>query len=340
MNTDNDKDSISVSRSVVVNTMIVTDSDLDQNDYCSGGAVLSWIDVCAGLAAGRVAGNNVVTASVDAVHFLRPTYKSELLIISAMVNRCFKSSMEVGVRVETENLKTGKRRYCCSAYLTFVSINDQGKSVPVRQVVAESKAEQRRFTEALVRRTQRLSPSNIKDALVDPIAVFQNRGVSCAIGSLAGTHTQMVYKIFPQHANSVGVTFGGQIMAWMETAGSVAAARFSRTTGVVLASIDTLSFREPTHTGDTVYITAKVSASYTTSVEVVVSVYKGHHLDLVHCNSAFMTFASIDTDTKQSVDVPKANAATAEEMALVSTGWHRREKRIQHRNKLRRPDNE
>ncbi|KNC86355.1 hypothetical protein SARC_01488 [Sphaeroforma arctica JP610] len=162
---------------------------------------------------------------------------------------------------------------------------------------------------------------------------------SCDAGSLKASHTQMVHVIFPHHANTSGITFGGQIMSWMETAGQIAASRFNRSPRAVLVSVDNLSFREPTHMGDMVYIVAKVSASYTTSVETVVSVYKGKGMELVHCNSAFMTFANIDGETGKSKSVPKADATTAEEMALVSTAWHRRKIRIDQVQKLRRPEN-
>jgi acyl-CoA hydrolase len=82
-------------------------------NICSGGTVLSWIDICAGLAAKTLARGPAVTASVDAVHFLRPCHVGSVVIIAAMVNRTFKSSMEVGVRVEEECVRTGARHHCC-----------------------------------------------------------------------------------------------------------------------------------------------------------------------------------------------------------------------------------
>ena len=78
-----------------------------------GGAVLSWIDICAGLAAKTLARGPAVTASVDAVHFLRPCHAGSVVILAAMVNRTFNSSMEVGVRVEEEDARTGARHHCC-----------------------------------------------------------------------------------------------------------------------------------------------------------------------------------------------------------------------------------
>lgn len=113
---------------------IVLPSHADSQGICFGGQILSWIDICAGIAAKKLARGPCVTASVDSVQFLKPSRLGDVIIISAMVNRTFTTSMEIGVRVETESMKTGNRKYCCSAYLTFVSIDAGGKPVPVRQV--------------------------------------------------------------------------------------------------------------------------------------------------------------------------------------------------------------
>lgn len=99
----------------MVTTQMVTPSESIGIGICMGGTVLSWIDICAGLAAKTLARGPCVTASVDAVHFLRPCHVGSVLIVAAMVNRTFTSSMEVGVRVEEECPLSGIRRHCCSA---------------------------------------------------------------------------------------------------------------------------------------------------------------------------------------------------------------------------------
>lgn len=105
-----------------------------------GGTVLSWVDICAGLAAKAFARGPCVTASVDAVHFLRPCHVGSVVIVAAMVNRTFRSSMEVGVRVEEEDSRTGVRHHCCSAYLTFVALarKDAGGGVPAKKLLPKA----------------------------------------------------------------------------------------------------------------------------------------------------------------------------------------------------------
>jgi acyl-CoA hydrolase len=125
-----------------------------------GGKVMHLVDLAAAIAAMRHARNPVVTASVDNLHFLHPVHIGELIMLRASVNRVFRTSMEVGVKVMTEKLLTGERRHTCSAYLTFVAVNAEGKAIPIPPVVPESEDEKRRFREAGERREARLEMRN------------------------------------------------------------------------------------------------------------------------------------------------------------------------------------
>jgi acyl-CoA hydrolase len=115
------------------------------------------VDLAAALAATRHARKPVVTASVDSMHFLHPVHIAELLILRSSVNRVFHTSMEVGVKVETENLMTGKKLHTCSAFLTFVALGEDGRPTPVLPVIPETEEEKRRYREAGERREYRLA---------------------------------------------------------------------------------------------------------------------------------------------------------------------------------------
>jgi acyl-CoA hydrolase len=99
----------------------------------------------------------VVTAGVDRMTFVSPVNVGELLACSATVNAAWRTSMEVGVRVEAENPGTGERRHTSTAYLTMVALDDAGKPTPVPPLATESEAERRRQREAEVRRRNRLA---------------------------------------------------------------------------------------------------------------------------------------------------------------------------------------
>ena len=121
-----------------------------------GGVVMQWIDVCAGVAAMRHAGGPVVTASIDRLDFLSPIRVGDIVVLQAQVNYVHKTSMEVGCRVETEDPRTRARRYTTKAYLTFVSVDDDGRPRVVPPLVLSNDLEHRRHEQAAVRRQQRL----------------------------------------------------------------------------------------------------------------------------------------------------------------------------------------
>jgi acyl-CoA hydrolase len=121
-----------------------------------GGKVMHLVDLAGAMAAIRHARCHVVTASIDYMTFLHPIHIGSLVILRSSVNRVFRSSMEVGVRVETEDLRTGQRRHASSAYLTFVAIDEAGKPVPIVPVIPETAEEMRRYDQAEQRRLHRL----------------------------------------------------------------------------------------------------------------------------------------------------------------------------------------
>jgi len=121
-----------------------------------GGKVMHLVDLAAAMAAMRHARRPVVTASVDSMHFLHPVRIGHLILLHSSVNRVFRTSMEVGVHVQTENLLTGARLHTCSAYLTFVALDENGRSTPIAPVIPETEEQERRYRQAGERREYRL----------------------------------------------------------------------------------------------------------------------------------------------------------------------------------------
>jgi acyl-CoA hydrolase len=121
-----------------------------------GGVIMSWIDIAAAISAQRHCRSSVVTASIDALSFVAPVYVGWVVNLKASVNFTGRSSMEVGVRADAENPRSGQTFHVSSAYLTFVAIGSDGRPVEVPPVQPESPDEFRRFTEAQQRRAARL----------------------------------------------------------------------------------------------------------------------------------------------------------------------------------------
>lgn len=142
--------------SEVIMTQLVLPSHTNSLDTVFGGTVMSWIDIAAAIAAQRHAQKEVVTASIDELHFLAPIHKGWVVNLKASVNYASRSSMEVGVRVESENPRTGERFHTASAYLTFVCLGSNGKPASVPSLILETEDERRRHQEAQIRREARL----------------------------------------------------------------------------------------------------------------------------------------------------------------------------------------
>jgi len=135
---------------------MVFPNDLNSNDTVFGGLIMAQMDRIAAVVADRHAGGVCVTASVDAVHFMAPARKGDVLVFAASVNRAWTTSMEVGVRVEAECIGSTDRRHILSAYLTFVAVDAAGTPRKVPALLAETEVERRRYEEAQFRRASRL----------------------------------------------------------------------------------------------------------------------------------------------------------------------------------------
>src|SRR5947209_15892337 len=110
-----------------------------------GGKVMHLVDLAAAMAAIRHARRPCVTAAVDSMQFLHPVKIGQLIVLRSSVNRVFRSSMEVGVYVETETLLTGKKLHTCSAYLTFGALVEHGKATQVQPAIPDTEDVQRRY---------------------------------------------------------------------------------------------------------------------------------------------------------------------------------------------------
>lgn len=127
-----------------------------------GGVVLSWVDIAAAICAQRHCKKVVVTASIDAMHFLAPVKLGWIVNIKASVNYTSKTSCEIGVKIEAENPLTMEYNHTASAYVTMVALDSHGRPTRVPEIVPKTKTEKRRFSEAEHRRETRLK---LKDEL-------------------------------------------------------------------------------------------------------------------------------------------------------------------------------
>ncbi len=138
-------------------TEIVLPNDANPLNALLGGRLMHWIDMAAAMAAHRHSRQYVVTASIDHLDFLVPVRVGDIVILRSSVNRVYRTSMEVGVKVWVENYHTESNEHVSSAYLTFVAVDASGRRLTVAPVIPETDEEKRRYEDALRRRELRRS---------------------------------------------------------------------------------------------------------------------------------------------------------------------------------------
>jgi acyl-CoA hydrolase len=139
--------------------MMPQDANIQGNVY--GGTIMKLMDEIAGSVAALHARKNVVTASVDRMNFYEPVYIGNLLVLKSSVNFVGKTSMEVGVRIEARDLKSGDIVHTGSSYLTFVALDESGNPTEIAEIIPETEEEKRRFVEAKQRRDLRLGSTQV-----------------------------------------------------------------------------------------------------------------------------------------------------------------------------------
>jgi uncharacterized protein (TIGR00369 family) len=146
---------VSASQVTLVQLMEIGDANIA--GIVHGGTIMNLVDTAAGLAAMKHCGGPAVTVSMDTMSFLAPVRIGDMVTVRASVNDVGRTSLEVGVRVESENVLSGERTHTGSAYLVFVALDEEGKPRPVPSVVAQGQTQQRRQKEAKIRRQTRLA---------------------------------------------------------------------------------------------------------------------------------------------------------------------------------------
>ena len=150
-------DGKAVKESRVIVSQVMQPSDANPAGNVHGGTIMKLVDNAAAVVAIRHSRCNCVTASVDRIDFHHPAFVGDFMTVKASLNMTGKTSMEIGARVEAEDLRTGKWRHIASAYLTFVAIDENQHSTPVPAVIPETDEEVRRNTAACLRRKRRLA---------------------------------------------------------------------------------------------------------------------------------------------------------------------------------------
>ncbi|XP_014349609.1 acetyl-coenzyme A thioesterase [Latimeria chalumnae] len=265
----------------------------------SAGQLLKWIDTTACLAAEKHAGLPCVTASMDDIQFEQTVRVGQIINIKAKVNRAFNTSMEVGIKVTVQDIITGIQSRVCVAFSTFVAKPVRNQKVCLKPVKLESAQDHLEYGLASERRRLRLQHDHVFSNLMQDTHRLDDMNYDeTSVISTERTCVQSIELVLPPHANHHGNTFGGQIMAWMETVATMAASRLC-CKHPVLESVDMFKFRGPSNVGDRLVFKAIVNNTFQKSLEVGVRVeaYNCEEWALGrarHINSAFVIYSALN----------------------------------------------
>ena len=152
-----------VAESAHLSSALIMPHDANILGHVFGGVIMALVDKTAAVTAFRHARSACVTASIDRVDFREPIHVGELVTTMASVNFAGRTSMEIGVRVEAENMITGHRRHTNTCYLTFVAIDGEGRPTEIPEVTPTTEVEIRRYSAAKARRQRRLEERQQED---------------------------------------------------------------------------------------------------------------------------------------------------------------------------------
>ncbi|NXS82639.1 ACO12 thioesterase, partial [Erpornis zantholeuca] len=246
------------------------------------------------------AGVSCVTASMDDIQFEEAARVGQIIAIRTKVNRAFKTSMEVGIKVTVQDVLTNAEKIVSVAYATYVAKPVGAGKVELKPVQLLSAEDHLEHSLAIERRRIRLGYVQVFQKLMQESnkeGDFYTCEEKDAL-STEHTHVQSTELVLPPHANHHGNTFGGQIMAWMQTVASISASRLCRA-HPILKSVNMFKFWGPSFVGDRLVFNAIVNNTFHNSVEVGVRVEAYNCEEWIkaqprHINSAFLVFGAMN----------------------------------------------
>ncbi|XP_052015968.1 acetyl-coenzyme A thioesterase [Apodemus sylvaticus] len=317
----------------VLMSQAIQPAHADSRGELSAGQLLKWMDTTACLAAEKHAGISCVTASMDDIRFEDTARIGQIITIRAKVTRAFSTSMEISIKVIVQDKFTGAQKLLCVAFSTFVAKPVGKEKVHLKPVLLQTEEEQAEHDLASERRKVRLQhestfSSIMKESsrLSDPV-YDEEEGTATTMG----TSVQSIELVLPPHANHHGNTFGGQIMAWMETVATISASRLCHG-HPFLKSVDMFKFRGPSTVGDRLVFNAIVNNTFQNSVEVGVRVEafdcqewaegRGRHI-----NSAFLIYHAVD-DQEELITFPRIQPISKDDFRRYQGAIARRRIRL------------
>jgi acyl-CoA hydrolase len=293
-----------------------------------GGRLMNWIMIIGGLAASRVAKGSTVLGTTDSIDFINPVKIGETVVLDSWVEYVGKSSLEVGVRVHSENPETGEKKFTTSSYLAYVAVDKDGKPRAIKEKITPANEKEESIY---------LKAQNRKDERLFQLAQKEEKGKD-----IEDESTEMRWKletlrvVLPEDALWENLMSIGKLMMNIDETAAILASRFVRGL-IVTGSIDNLYLYSPIRIGEVITLKAGLNHAGNTSMEVGIKVISEDLRtgDQRHTGTTFLNFIHIGEDGKPKL-VPNFTPKTPTEIRHWRDAEERRKRRIERIKKIKK----
>jgi acyl-CoA hydrolase len=293
-----------------------------------GGRLMNWIMIIGGLAASRVAKGSTVLGTTDSIDFINPVKIGETVVLDSWVEYVGKSSLEVGVRVHSENPETGEKKFTTSSYLAYVAVDKDGKPRAIKEKITPANEKEESIY---------LKAQNRKDERLFQLAQKEEKGKD-----IEDESTEMRWKletlrvVLPEDALWENLMSIGKLMMNIDETAAILASRFVRGL-IVTGSIDNLYLYSPIRVGEVITLKAGLNHAGNTSMEVGIKVISEDLRtgDQRHTGTTFLNFIHIGEDGKPKL-VPNFTPKTPTEIRHWRDAEERRKRRIERIKKIKK----
>jgi len=293
-----------------------------------GGRLMNWIMVLGSITSSRIAKSLIVLGTADSIDFLNPVRTGEVVILSSWVEYIGTSSIEIGVKVQSENTKTGEKKLTTFSHLAYVAIDEQGNPKKVEnQIIPADEPEERVYEDAMKRRKERLKGLEI------------NKKTGKNIGSLEKYEWQIetIRVVLPEDAFYGNYLSVGKLMKDIDETGAILARKFTRGV-VVTGSVDDVHFYEPIRVGEVITLNARINYIGRSSMDIEVNVFTENLTTAVkkHSCTAYINFVHINNEGKPIEVAKKIIPSTSYQKKLWKESEERKSRRFERVRKIKR----
>ncbi len=293
-----------------------------------GGRLMNWIMVLGSITSSRIAKSLIVLGTADSIDFLNPVRTGEVVILSSWVEYIGTSSIEIGVKVQSENTKTGEKKLTTFSHLAYVAIDEQGNPKKVEnQIIPADEPEEIVYEDAMKRRKERLKGLEI------------NKKTGKNIGSLEKYEWQIetIRVVLPEDAFYGNYLSVGKLMKDIDETGAILARKFTRGV-VVTGSVDDVHFYEPIRVGEVITLNARINYIGRSSMDIEVNVFTENLTTAVkkHSCTAYINFVHINNEGKPIEVAKKIIPSTSYQKKLWKESEERKSRRFERVRKIKR----